>query len=60
MDFPVAMRPGARQMAHRASVNSGGQKVLSYRATTGFGGLIVVTAFLLAVQAVTGIAAFPL
>jgi hypothetical protein len=34
--------------------------VLSYRATTGFGGLIVVTAVLLATQLVTGIGAFPL
>jgi hypothetical protein len=34
--------------------------VLSYRATTGFGGLIVVTTILLAVQLLTGIEAFPL
>jgi hypothetical protein len=40
--------------------SQGDGKVLSDRATTGFGGLIVVTAILLAVQAVTGAAAFPL
>jgi hypothetical protein len=34
--------------------------VLSYRATTGFGGLIVVTAILLVVQLITGIRGFPL
>jgi hypothetical protein len=31
-----------------------------YRATTGFGGLLAVTTILLAVQAATGITAFPL
>jgi hypothetical protein len=34
--------------------------VLAYRATTGFGGLVVVTTVLLAVQLVTGVGAFPL
>jgi hypothetical protein len=34
--------------------------VLSDRATTGFGGLIVVTTILLAVQLVSGAVAFPL
>src|SRR5205085_5601191 len=38
----------------------GGQEVLSDRATTGFGGLIVITTILLAVQLVTGTGAFPL
>ena len=60
MDFPVAARPGEEQMAAITSVYSGGQKVLSYRATTGFSGLFVVTTILLAVQAITGVAAFPL
>ncbi len=39
---------------------SGDFKVLSYRATTGFGGLFAVTTILLAIQAVTGVPAFPL
>jgi hypothetical protein len=39
---------------------TGGQEVLSDKATTGFGGLIVITTILLAVQLVTGAAAFPL
>ena len=39
---------------------SGGFKVLSYRATTGFGGLFAVTTILLAIQAITGVGAFPL
>jgi len=34
--------------------------VLSNRLTTGFGGLFVVTAILLTMQAATGAAAFPL
>jgi hypothetical protein len=34
--------------------------VLSDRATTGFGGLIVVTTILLAIQLVSGAVAFPL
>jgi hypothetical protein len=34
--------------------------VLSYRATTGFGGLFVVSTILLAIQAITGVTAFPL
>jgi hypothetical protein len=38
----------------------GGSKVLTHRATTGFGGLIVVAAILLAAQIVSGVAAFPL
>jgi hypothetical protein len=38
----------------------GGLKVLSHRATTGFGGLIAVAAILLAAQIVSGVAAFPL
>ena len=59
-DFPVAARGGEEQMARITSVYSGGQKVLTYRATTGFGGLFVVTTILIAVQAITGVAAFPL
>jgi hypothetical protein len=34
--------------------------VLSSRAKTGFGGMITVTAVLLAMQLITGIRAFPL
>jgi len=50
--------PGIGSRDRRDS--QGDDKVLSDRATTGFGGLIVVTAILLAVQAVTGTGAFPL
>jgi hypothetical protein len=38
----------------------GNGAVLSTRAKTGFGGMITVTAVLLAVQLITGIQAFPL
>ena len=41
-------------------VKTGGRKLLSDRATTGLGGLIAITAILLAVQAATGVGAFPL
>lgn len=41
-------------------LSSRGHFVLSYRATTGFGGLIVVTAILLVTQLITGFRAFPL
>jgi hypothetical protein len=34
--------------------------MLGYRARTGFGGMIAVTAVLLFVQLITGVAAFPL
>jgi hypothetical protein len=37
-----------------------GAKVLTHRATTGFGGLIVVAAILLCAQILSGVAAFPL
>lgn len=37
-----------------------GMKVLSSRAMTGIGGVIVVTALLLAMQLISGIQAFPL
>ena len=39
---------------------SEGAAVFSYRATTGFSGLIAITAILLGVQFITGVAAFPL
>jgi hypothetical protein len=45
---------------HAFSADSGGRTVLSYRAGSGFGGLIVVTAILLGIQAISGVAAFPL
>ena len=41
-------------------VKSGGRTLLSDRATTGLGGLIVITTILLAVQLATGAGAFPL
>jgi hypothetical protein len=60
-DFPVVLLRGCSQMAAIASSESSrGQTVLSYRASTGFGGLVVVTTVLLAIQAITGITAFPL
>lgn len=34
--------------------------VFSHRATTGFGGLFAVATILVAIQAITGITAFPL
>jgi len=34
--------------------------MLGYRATTGFSGLVAVTAILLTVQIISGVAAFPL
>jgi hypothetical protein len=49
-------RPDFRDFVNK----TGGRTVLSDRATTGFGGLIAVTAILLAVQTVTGVGAFPL
>jgi hypothetical protein len=59
-DFPVAAVAANKQMAPIVHSSLGGQKVLSYRASTGFGGLFAVTAILLAVQAITGVPAFPL
>jgi hypothetical protein len=61
--FPVA---AAAHHAQRAISIQGiyeskrGLRVLRTRATTGLGGLIVVTAILLIVQAATGIGALPL
>ncbi len=34
--------------------------MLSYRASTGFGGLFAVATILLGIQLITGVAAFPL
>src|SRR5688572_168063 len=59
-DFPVAACPSDAQMSATLQRDSGGRKVLSYRATTGFGGLFAVTTILLAIQAITGVGAFPL
>jgi hypothetical protein len=45
---------------HVAAIGKRGLRVLSYRATTGFGGLIVVTAILLAAQLITEVGGLPL
>jgi hypothetical protein len=61
-DIPVAAETffEANDTNTSNSVIFGGSKVLTHRATTGFGGLIVVAAILLAAQIVSGVAAFPL
>jgi hypothetical protein len=60
-DLSRGGRPPATPKAeHRFTYEYRGTDVLTHRASTGFGGLLVVTIILLAVQAVTGVGAFPL
>jgi len=60
-DFPIAAGGHFEAIGAIAAIREHrGQQVLSYRATTGFGGLAAVTVILLAVQVITGVIAFPL
>jgi len=58
----VAGGPKCDDMTSNASISKfkGNVAVFSSRAKTGFGGIITVSAVLLAIQFITGVQAFPL
>jgi len=60
--FLVADEPRWADMATHASrrISKRNVAVLGSRAKTGFGGMITVSAVLLAIQLITGVQAFPL
>ena len=60
--FLVAGEAISADIAAHASMTTteGNVAVLSSRAKTGFGGMITVSAVLLAIQFITGVQAFPL
>ena len=58
--FPVAGEPAEADIGTQGAVRSKGYVTVSSRTKAGFGGMMTVSAVLLAIQFITGIQAFPL